>query len=109
MSGIETITTELRAEAEVDFFHVCMVAEILREELDLRTQKEILSCTLDVIRRLMVLGVYPGDYGNATTILFWPGEPDEVLKRIENEWMEMGMTPTLEHPICWFGLKRADT
>jgi len=49
--------------------------------------------------------VYPGDYDHATTMLFWPGEPEALLKRIKAEWIAMGTTPTLEHPICWFGLK----
>ena len=31
-----------------------------------------------------------------------------LLKRIESEWIAMGTTPTLEHPICWFGLKRSE-
>jgi len=58
-----------------------------------------------VIGRLMALDVYPGDYDHATTMLFWPGEPEALLKRIKAEWIAMGTTPTLEHPICWFGLK----
>jgi len=41
-------------------------------------------------------------------MLFWPGEPEALLKRIEAEWVAMGTTPTLEHPICWFGLKRSE-
>ncbi len=108
MLEIERVTSELRAEVEIDFFHVCMIAEILREELGLQSQEEIRRCTLDVIGRLMALGVYPGDYDHATTMLFWPGQPEALLKRIEAEWVAMGTTPTLEHPICWFGLKRSE-
>jgi hypothetical protein len=108
MSDIERIASELHAEASIDFFHVCMVAEILREELDLQSQEEIRRCTLDVIGRLMALGVFPGDYDHATTMLFWPGTTAELLQRIESEWIAMGTTPTLEHPICWFGLKRSE-
>ncbi len=107
MSEIERITSELRAEADRDFLHVCMIAESLREDLDLRSQEEIRRCTLDVIGRLITLDVYPGDYDHATTMLFWQGEPEVLLKRIEAEWIAMGTTPTLEHPICWFGLKRS--
>ncbi len=107
-ADIERTTCELRAEADVDFFDVSLIAESLREDLDLQSQEEIRRCTLDVIGRLMTLDVYPGDYDHATTILFWPGEPEVLLKRIEAEWVAMGTTPTLEHPICWFGLKRSE-
>jgi len=104
---IARITSELRAEIDRDFFDVSFIAESLREDLDLRSQEEIRRCTLDVIGRLMARGVYPGDYDHATTMLFWPGEPEALLKRIEAEWIAMGATPTLERPICWFGLKRS--
>ncbi len=97
-ADIERTTCELRAEADIDFFDVSLIAESLREDLDLRTQGEIRRCTLDVIGRLMARGVYPGDYDHATTMRFWPGEPEALLKRIEAEWIAIGTTPTLDHP-----------
>lgn len=105
---IERITSELRAEIDRDFFDVSFIAESLREDLDLRTQEHIRRCTLDVIERLMVRGVYPGDYDYATTLSFWPGEPSELLQRIEAEWIAIGTTPTSAEPICWFGLKPSE-
>lgn len=102
---IERTTRELRDEAEIDFVSLPLIAESLREDLDLQSQDEIRRHALDVVQRLTTLGVFPSDYGHATTMRFWPGEPDELLRRIEAEWIAMGTTPTLEHPICWFGLK----
>jgi len=108
MSDIERMISEFRAEADIDFLEVPFIAESLREHLCLRGQEEIRRCTLDVIERLMALGVYPGDYDYATTMSFWPGEPGDLLKRIEGEWIAIGKTPTSAEPICWFGLKRSE-
>ena len=102
---IKRTVKELRAEADIDFIDVSFIAESLREDLDLKTQHDIRRHTLDVIERLMAQGVYPGDYDHAIHLAFWPGEPSEHLRRIEAEWIAMGKTPTLEHPICWLGLK----
>ena len=109
MSEIERITRELRAEADVDFVSLDLIAESIREDLDIQNDDEIRSYTLDVIRRLMILGVYPGDYDHATIISFWAGTKDQLVKRIEAEWIAMGTTPTMEHPICWFGLKPSES
>lgn len=106
MPEFERLASEFRAVADVDFFDVSFIAESLREDLDLRDQKDIRPYTLRMIRRLMELGVCPGDYDYARTISFWPGEPDELVKRIEAEWIAMGKTPDLENPICWFGLRQ---
>lgn len=100
---------EMRAEAEIDFIDVSLIAESIREDLNLKDQRDIRRHTLDVIERLMNQGVHPGDYDQPTTLSFWPGEPDEHLRRIEAEWITMGRTPTLEHPICWFGLKTLES
>jgi hypothetical protein len=62
-ADVERTTCELRAEADIDFFDVSLIAESLREDLDLRTQGEIRRCTLDVIGRLMARACTP-----ATTI-----------------------------------------
>lgn len=102
---IERTVCELRNEADIDFMSLPFIAGGLREDLDLKTQHDIRRHTLDVIERLMARGVYPGDYDHAIHMAFWPGEPSEHLRRIEAEWIAMGKTPTLEHPICWLGLK----
>ena len=105
---IERTVGELRAEADIDFIDLPFIAGSLREDLDLQTQDDIRRHTLEVIRRLMEQNVYPGDYDYAVTMAFWPGEPEVLLKRIESEWIAMGHPPTLEHPICWFGLNRTE-
>lgn len=102
---IERTIQELRDEAEIDFVSLPLIAESVREELDLQSQEEIRRHALDVVQRLTALGVYPGDYDHAVTMSFWSGTEHELVKRIEAEWIAMGTTPTLEHPICWFGLK----
>ena len=102
---IERIASELRAEIDRDVFDMSFVAESVREDLNLHDQSDIRFYTLDVIRRLMMRDIYPGDYNYAATISFWPGEPGALLKRIEEEWTAMGKTPTSVEPICWFGLK----
>jgi hypothetical protein len=103
---IERTVEELRVEADVDVIDVSLIAESLREDLDLKTQEEIRRHTLDVIERLITHGVCPGDYDHASTLAFWPGQPSEHLRRIEAEWIALGTTPTLAEPICWLGLKR---
>ena len=102
---IERTARELRNEAELDFIDLPFIAGSLREDLDLKTQEDIRRHTLDVIRRLMERGVYPGDYDHAIDMAFWPCEPSEHLLRIEAEWIAMGQPPTLSDPICWLGLK----
>lgn len=102
---IERMTRELRDEAVIDFIDLPFIAENLREDLDLKTQDEIRRHTLEVVRRLMDRGVYPGDYDHAIHMAFWPGEPSEHLRRIEAEWIAMGKLLTLSDPICWLGLK----
>ncbi|RYC33467.1 hypothetical protein D3273_03065 [Lichenibacterium minor] len=104
---IRKTVEDLRAEADVDFIDVSFIAESLREDLDLKNQSDIRRHTLEVIGRLMMQGVYPGDYDYAATLAFWSGEPSEHLKRIEAEWIAMGRTPTSVEPICWLGLKSA--
>ena len=79
---IERTARELRNEAELDFIDLPFIAGSLREDLDLKTQEDIRRHTLDVIRRLMERGVYPGDYDHAIHMVFWPGEPSEHLRRI---------------------------
>ncbi len=102
---VEKTARELRNEADVDFISLPLIAESLREDLDLKSQKDIRRHTLDVIERLMARGVYPGDYDYATKLSFWAGEPSEHLRRIEIEWIAMGKTPTLAESICWLGLR----
>lgn len=104
---IDRIARELHDEAEIDFISLPLIAESLREDLDLQSQKDIRRHTLDVIERLIARGVHPGDYDYATTLSFWPGEPSEHLRRIETEWIAMGKVPTLAESICWLGLKPA--
>jgi hypothetical protein len=102
---IERMTRELRDEADIDFIDLPFIAENLREDLDLKTQDEIRRHTLEVVRRLMDRGVYPGDYDHAIHMAFWPGGPSEHLRRIEAEWIAMSKPLTLSDPICWLGLK----
>ncbi|WP_129220528.1 hypothetical protein [Lichenibacterium ramalinae] len=104
---IERTVAELRNEADIDFIDLPFIAGSLREDLDLKTQDEIRRHTLEVVRRLMDRGVYPGDYDHAIHMAFWPGEPSEHLRRIEAEWIAMGKPLTLSDPICWLGLKPA--
>lgn len=107
---ISKIVRELRAEADIDFFDVSFIAEGLREDLHLRDQSEIRRHTLEVIRRLMQQGVYPGDYTlsdleGGSSFQFKAGTPEELLSWIETEWIAMGRTPTFEDPI-WFALRK---
>ncbi len=106
---IERSARDLRSEAEVDFFDISMIAEPLRERLGLRNQDEIRHYSLSVIARLMMLDVYPGDYDYAAKIKFWIGEPSDLIKRIESEWIAIGHTPNLEKSICWFGLRLSNS
>ena len=105
---IERTVRELRDEVEIDFINLPLISEFLREDLDLKDQSEIRGLSLDVIDRLLELGVCPGDYVGGAKLAFWRGETKDWLKRIKTEWIAMGQTPTLEHPICWFGLKRLE-
>lgn len=105
---IERTAVELRAEADVDFISLPLIAESLREDLGLQSEQDIRRHTLDVIERLMARGVYPGDHDDATILSFWPGKPSEHLRRIETEWIAMGKTPTLAESICWLGLRSKD-
>lgn len=105
---INKITSELRAVADVDFMDVSFIAESVREDLEIKNEEDVRFYTLNVIGRLMRMHVFPGDYDHAATISFWSGAENELAKRIEAEWIAMGHTPTLEHPICWFGLKKPD-
>ena len=101
---VEGMAQQLRAEADIDFFDISLIAEPLRERLGLQSQDDIRHHTLRVIERLIALGVKPGDYDYATTISFWPGTPAELLDRIETEWVALGRTPDLGESICWFSL-----
>ena len=87
---IERSVRELRAEAEVDFFDVSLIAEPLREQLGLTEQEDVRRHTLSVIQRLMLLGVYPGDYTledleSGRGFQFRSGTPEELLSWIEFE------------------------
>lgn len=108
MISTEKIVSELRNEADVDFVSIPMIAGTVEEDLALKDPEEVRRWTLAVARGLMTRGVYPGDYDNATKITFWPGTPDEHLKRIETEWVAMGKRPDFDKPICWFGLLRPE-
>jgi hypothetical protein len=102
---LERTVGELLRETDVDFINIPMIAEFVREDLDIETQDDIRRHTLDVVGRLMTRGVYPGEYDHAITLEFWPGEPSDHLRRIKAEWIAIGKTPTLAEPICWLGLK----
>lgn len=106
-STIAQTISELRAVADVDFIDMSFIAESLREDLNLQSQDDIRTCSLHAVRCLMRQGVCPGDYDHAAAISFWSGGEDDIVKRIEDKWISMGRTPTLEHPICWFGLKNS--
>ena len=107
---IERTVGEIRAEADIDFISLPYIAESLREDLDLTAQDIIRRHTVEVIRRMMERGIYPGDYTlddlvSGRGFQFRPGTPDDLLSWIESEWIALGHTPTLEDPICWFALK----
>ena len=109
---IERTARELRNEADIDFTSLPFIAGVLREELELKTQEEIRHYSLDVIRRLMERGVYPGDFTlddleSGRGFQFRPGTPTELLSWIEAEWLAMDHAPNFEDPICWFALKRS--
>ncbi|WP_245501382.1 hypothetical protein [Lichenibacterium minor] len=114
MSGLEKLISEFRAEADIDFLDLPFVAESVRMRLDLHGQDEIRHHTLESVRRLMELNVYPGDYTledlmSGRGFQFRCGSAEELMSWIESEWTEMGHTPTQEHPICWFALKGSKT
>ena len=107
MTYIETAISEFRNEADRDFISLCHIASDVEYDLAVTDQQEIRDKSLQIVRGLMERGVYPGDYDYATHIDFWLGTPDELLKRIETEWIALGKTPTLAEPICWLALRPA--
>ncbi len=99
-------------EANVDVTGLCHIASSVENDLGINNQDDIRNHTLQIVRGLVARSVLPGDYNygdHPDQIEFWPGTPDELLKRIETEWIALGKTPTLAEPICWFALRPAHT
>ena len=111
MTYIETAISEFRNEADRDFISLCLIAGDVEYDLALVDQQEIRDKSLQIVRGLMDRDVYPGDYTleslKTVGFMFWPGTPDELVKRIETEWIALGKTPDLVDSICWFALRPA--
>ena len=111
MEKLKKLTSELRAEADIDFLDLPFIAASVRRELDLRDNDEICHHTLDVVRDLMDVGVFAGDYTlddltSGRGFQFRCGEASEIISWIKAEWSALGHVPTQEEPICWFSLRR---
>ena len=111
MTYIETAISEFRNEADRDFISLCLIAGDVEYDLAVTDQQDIRDKSLQIIRGLMDRDVYPGDYMierlKTAGFFFWIGTPDQLLKRIETEWIALGKSPTLAKPICWFALRPA--
>lgn len=59
------------------------------------------SKTIGVCRRLLTGGLAAGQFSSGQEFLVWDSAPDETLRRIQEEWDELGRTPTIGD-ICWF-------
>jgi hypothetical protein len=59
------------------------------------------SKTIGVCRRLLTAGLAAGQFSSGQEFLVWDSAPDETLRRIQEEWDEIGRTPTIGD-ICWF-------
>jgi hypothetical protein len=59
------------------------------------------SKTISVCRRLLTAGLAAGQFSSDQEFLVWDSAPDETLRRIQEEWDELGRTPTIGD-ICWF-------
>ena len=109
---VERSAISLRKEADRDFFDMSLISEPLHLYYGIKCSQQILLTSLKIVKRLMQLDVYPGDYTledleSGRGFQFRTGTPTELLSWIESEWMTRGHSPTLEDPICWFALKRS--
>lgn len=98
-----------RDEANIDFISLGAIAGDVRFDLKINDPQAIRSKSLEIVRALMGRGVFPGNYTLESLrregFSFWPGTPDELIRRIEDAWIALKRTPDLDD-ICWFALKR---
>lgn len=111
MEKITKLAAELRAEASVDFLDLPFIAASVRRELDLHDPDELRHHTLGLVRILMGMDIFAGDYTledleSGRGFQFKCGEADEIVSWIEAEWATLGHAPTQEEPICWFSLRK---
>ncbi|WP_237478119.1 hypothetical protein [Lichenibacterium dinghuense] len=111
MKKMEKLAAELRAEADIDFLDLPFIAASVRREIASGDDNEIRRHTLDLVRKLMEMDVFAGDYNlddlkSGRGFQFRREIPDEVISWIEAEWIALGHLPTQEQPICWFSLRR---
>jgi hypothetical protein len=102
MEQISKIAEDCVRESAEDYVGLWQIATRIRREFGSLNNKQVKRRSLDVVRRILELGLRPGDYLKAG-FKFWDHDNDEtILARIEQEWDPENGDPTLAKPICWF-------
>jgi hypothetical protein len=102
MERLANIAEGCLRESADDYIGLWQIATRVRREFGPLTNEQVRRCSLDVVRRILELGLRPGHYRN-TGFHFWDEqEAKAVIGRIEREWDVERGDPNLAHPICWF-------
>lgn len=102
MEKIIKIARDCLRELADDYIGLWQIATRTRREFGPITNEQVKKYSLDVVRRIIADGLFPGDYLK-TGFNFW-AEDDvgAIIARIQREWDAGHGDPTLANPICWF-------
>lgn len=105
---IDDLIEGYRDEANIDFISLGAIVADVKIDLEIDDPKEIMTKSIQIVKALMERGVFPGNYTLESLrregFSFWPGTPDELIRRIQDAWIVLNRTPDLDD-ICWFALK----
>jgi hypothetical protein len=99
----EEVLEDLVEEGREDFVGLWEVIRYVREDLEVEDDAEVRRVTLGLAEEMlkrhgMLAGVPSRDWGD---FLAWDLPPDQVIRRIEAEWLALGRDPSLWE-VVWF-------
>jgi hypothetical protein len=101
----EELLRELLVFATVDWVELWLFASLVQESLEIDDPEAVKARSLDLIKELLETGLMEAgtidwDEGHFES---WGLTPEESFIRIEQEWSELGRSPSMAD-ICWFDL-----
>ena len=107
---LDDLIKEICDEAKISFVSMWHIVNDIESDLKIKNIGEVRANSIKIVSALMEHDIFPGNYTleglRQEGFSFWPGTPDELIRRIEDAWTALNRMPDVDD-ICWFALKRS--
>ncbi len=105
MNFLDQIASDMCRAAKDDYVGLWQIIGAVVRESKSTDKDKIRTLSLDVVRKLLILGLRPVDLPSvgSGSVPWAIQQPDAVIDRIETEWKALGREPDIGE-IAWFDL-----